>query len=79
MQSYQPPADDPFANIFDEGVPHSTQREDLVLIYSHWKSLSKQTCKNLLRFEDPEFELLSCAEGEAHVTELVRKLSHYVL
>ena len=62
------------ADIFEESVLDSTQSEDLVRIYSHWKNLSNQTRENLLQFEDPEFELHSCAEGETHVTELVRTL-----
>jgi hypothetical protein len=75
MLTNQPPTDDdPFADIFQESLPDSTQSEDLVRIHSHWKNLPKQTRKNLLQFEDPEFELGSCAEGENNVTELVRTL-----
>ena len=75
MLTYQPPTDDdPFADIFEESVLDSTQSEDLVRIYSHWKNLSTQTRRNLLQFEDSEFELRSCAEGEIHITELVRTL-----
>ena len=80
MLTYQPPTDDdPFADILEESTLDSAQSEDLVRIYSHWKNLPKQTRRNLLQFEDPDFELRSCAEGETHVTELVRTLPQFVI
>jgi hypothetical protein len=76
LDTYQPPTDDdPFAGIFDNKVPNSTQNEDLTGIYNSWKELPKQTRKNLGLFEDPKFTLLSCAEGVTQVTELVRQPS----
>ena len=72
LETYQPPAD---ADFFEAMVPNSTQNEDLTGIYHRWKELPKQTRCNLLRFEDPEFTLPSCAEGGSQVTELVRQPS----
>jgi hypothetical protein len=68
MRDYRPPVDDdPFA----ENVPDLTLGEDLVRLYCKWKDLPKQTRKNLEVFEDPDFELPSCAEGVNQVAEIV--------
>ena len=72
LETYQPPAD---ADFFETMVPNSAKNEDLTSIYHRWKELPKQTRDNLLQFEDPEFKLLSYAEGGTQVTKLVRQPS----
>jgi hypothetical protein len=77
MQIYQPPADDPFADILDESAPNPTQSEDLTRIHYKWKDLSKQTRENLILFEKPDFDLRSCANGLDDVAQLVSGSYHY--
>jgi hypothetical protein len=77
MQAYQPPADDPFADILDENAPDPTPSEDLARIHYKWKDLSKQTRENLLLFERLDFDLRSCAKGSDDVAQLVSSLYHY--
>jgi len=62
MQDYKPPSDDPFDDSSDADVPNPAN-EDYTAIYYSWKDLHQQTRKNLLEFEDPDFNLPSSAEG----------------
>ena len=77
MEAYQPPDDDPFADILDGNAPDPTPSEDLTRIHYKWKDLSKQTRENLLLFEKPDFNLRSCANGLDDVTQLVCSSYHY--
>jgi hypothetical protein len=73
MQDYKPPSDDPFEDTTDTNAPNSlmTANEDYTEIYYNWKDLHQQTRKNLLEFENPNFELLPRAEGRDQVAKLV--------
>jgi hypothetical protein len=73
MQDYKPPSDDPFDDTRDTDVlnPSMTENEDYTGIYYNWKDLHQQTRKNLLEFENPNFELLSEVEGRDQVAKLV--------
>ena len=76
MQDYKPPSDDPFDDTPDTTVPNllMTANEDYNEIYYNWKDLHQQTRINLLEFENPNFKLLSNAEGPVQVTKLVSTL-----
>ena len=77
MEAYQPPDDDPFADILDGNAPDPTPSEDLARIHYQWKDLSQQTRDNLLLFENPGFDLRSCANGSDDVAQLVSSSYHY--
>lgn len=73
MQNYKPPSDNPFDDPSDSNVLNPGN-EDYTKIYYNWKDLHQQTRKNLLEFEDPNFELLSNVEGREQVAKLVSAL-----
>jgi hypothetical protein len=74
MKNYQPPSDDPFADILDSGAPKPVPNDDLVRIYHDWKELHRHTRSNLMAFEHPEFELSSSAVGIEQVANLVSSI-----
>src|ERR1700731_782978 len=81
MLAYKPPKDDPFESIFAEpesgGATNGSNGNsasngiDLAVIFQSWGDLHQNTRQNLLKFEDPEFELRTQAEGEEYVRQLV--------
>ena len=81
MLTYKPPKDDPFESIFAEpesgGATNGSNGNsasngiDLAVIFQSWGDLHQNTRQNLLKFEDPEFELRTQAEGEEYVRQLV--------
>lgn len=73
MQDYEPPSDDPFNDIPEDNAL-TAANEDYIRIYYNWKDLHQQSRKNLLEFENPNFELLSHVEGRDEVAKLVSDL-----
>ena len=82
MKSYTPPTVDPFASILGDSdsanMTDASNEEDLSSIYHRWGGLHQNTRQNLLRFEDPEFQLPTRADGDVAVRNLVSGL-HTVL
>jgi hypothetical protein len=77
MKDYQPPADDPFADILDNDLPKPVSNDNLVQIYRNWQELHEQTQKNLMAFEVLDFELSSSAVGSEQVAKLVSIVPRY--
>jgi hypothetical protein len=78
MANYTPPVDDPFASIVGDSNPTNTADknagEELGNVYRAWSGLHQHTRRNLLQFEDSEFQLPERAEGDIAVRELVSRL-----
>ena len=75
MKDFSPPRDNEFDSIVDDSesviAANESEGEDLTMIYHRWGDLHHNTRRNLLRFEDPSFELKESAEGDAAVRNLV--------
>lgn len=72
MKTYQPPPKDMLGSLLSEAPPQPSEEEvKLRMIHLRWMVLHSVTRENLLRFEDPSFELPRVASGEAAVKELV--------
>ena len=76
MRTYQAPAENPFESLLSDilsDVPSEPSAEEVELrtIHSQWIDLHTITKSNLLKFEDPRFELPKRARGQHDVKNLV--------
>ena len=76
MKTYKPPSDDHVITL--SGPPPQPSQEEVTLrvIRNQWRDLHALTCKNLMEFEAPEFELPQMASGEQDVKKLVSQTNH---
>jgi hypothetical protein len=72
MKSYQPPQTDMLASLLSDAPPEPSEEEvKLRMTHLQWMDLHVATRENLLKFEDPSFELSRAASGEEAVKKLV--------
>ena len=83
MQTYQPPSE----NLLDallsdapfDALPEPSEEEvELRKIHSEWIDLHVNTRSNLLKFENPDFQLPRQAKGEKDVKNLVSPIRHSI-
>jgi len=79
MKNYEPPTIFVFGAMIGDGPDAETSPEanELERIHQEWKSLDISTQDNLLRFEEPGFQLSHRVSGVTAVKDLVSSISHH--
>jgi len=78
MKNYEPPTTSVLGAMIGDGPDAETSPEanELERIHQEWKSLDISTQDNLLRFEEPDFQLPDRVSGVGAVKNLVSSISH---